>query len=312
MSLLLEWKTANPPWVDLQNVSFDALATVDLASAASFRASVEGKSIPLRELFSITELDSKESDLEIPTVIARGDFSRALRMGTRLQHSCLIVDGNAGDGTGRQMNGGAIYVLGEAGNYVAEDMKKGTLCILGNCGDRLAGPSSGRLKGMEGGDILVYGSVGDRLCERIRRGTVFVAGDIGAYACHQMIAGTVVCQGEVGASCCSGMRRGTLIASQLRELLQDGDSVDLSTRSLPGMFTNPRPFELSFLPLLWKHLQSIENRVRRDLTRWGYEGHRRLSVPNTRWVHRMLGDLQVEGRGEILLPIPPTSFRSQP
>lgn len=303
MSVLLEWKTPNPPWVDFQNLSFDALATSDLERAGSFRVSVEGKSIPLGDLVNISKLESPEGDVELPIVMARGNFSHALRMGTRLQHSCLIIDGNAGDGTGNQLNGGAIYVLGDAGNFVAEDMKRGTLCVFGNCGDRLAGPSSGRLKGMEGGDLLVYGSVGNRACERMRRGTVFVAGSIGAYACHQMVAGTVVCLGEVGASCCYGMRRGTLIARRLQEMVQSSDSVGVPTPSLQNMFTNPKPFELSFLPLLWKHLQSVESRVQCDLAQWGFQGQCRLEVPNTRWVHRMLGDLQVEGRGEILLPI---------
>lgn len=310
MSLLLEWKTPNPPWVDMQNLSFDELATADLKQAASFLVSVEGRSTPLRDLVQISRLHSNVEDIALPTVMARGDFSRALRMGTRLQHCCLIIDGNAGDGLGKQLNGGAIYVLGEAGNYVAEDMKRGTLCVFGNCGNRLAGPSSGRLKGMEGGDVLVYGSVGDRLCERMRRGTVFVAGNVGAYACHQMIAGTVVCQGEVGASCCLGMRRGTLFATRLQPRVQNENSEDGVPQSHQGLFTNPRPFELSFLALLWKHLQSMETQVQSDLARWGYEGHRRLAVPNTRWVHRMLGDLQVDGRGEILLPIPPSSLRS--
>jgi glutamate synthase domain-containing protein 3 len=168
---------------------------------------------------------------------------------------------------------------------------------------------------MQGGDLLVYGSTGNRPFERMRRGTAFIRGNLGTYACHQMIAGSVVCYGEVGASYCLGMRRGLLFAERLldrrsdrlRERGIDASSMPQEGANQGGMsaasVTAPRPFELSFLPLVWRHLAAVENRIHQELQNLGFAGLPRFPYRNTRWVNRMLGDRYAGGSGEILVPL---------
>lgn len=288
MTLVLEWKNSSRPWVDFRDVSVDQLASASLVEMDKFRVWVDGGECALLDHFLVSRRDVPVEERAIPTVIAEGDFSRALGLGTGMRKSRLVFHGNAGDATGRRLQGGTICILGNAGHYLAEDMKQGLLCVFGDCGDHLAGPSAGRLKGMSGGDLLVYGSVGARAFERMRRGTAFVSGSIGAYACHQMIAGTVIAMGDIGASCCHGMRRGSFVVRNL----SGSDAI--------GLFTEPMPFELSFLSLLWRHVASLENHVHEELAGLGYASLPRLSIPSDIWVHRMIGDLQIDGRGEII------------
>jgi formylmethanofuran dehydrogenase subunit C len=288
MPLILEWKSSAQPWVDFGEVSIDQLARSSLAEAESFPVWVQGKATSLADYFNVTRRELPAEESEIPAVIAKGDFSRTQGLGTGIRESRLIVDGDAGDAVGARLNGGAIYVLGNAGHQAAEDMKQGLFCVFGDCGENLAGPSSGRLKGMEGGDLIIYGSVGNRAFQRMRRGTAFINGDIGSHVCHQMIAGTVVVMGNIGTSYCQGMRRGTFVASK---------EANLGANTL---FTESKPFELSFLSLLWRHVASVENQIHREITFLGYNSLPRLSIPANVWVHRRIGDLQIDGRGEII------------
>lgn len=288
MSIVLEWKDANHPWVDFRGVSIDQLARSSLASVESMPVWVNGREVPLANYFHIHRREIPTDIAGIPTVIAKGNFSRVFALGCDLRESRLIIAGDAGDAVGARLNGGTICVIGNAGAQVAEDMKKGLLCVFGGCGENLAGPSSGRLKGMEGGDLLVYGSVGDRAFQRMRRGTAFVNGSSGDYLCHQMIAGTVVVMESIGASCCHGMRRGSVIASKRANLVGN------------RLFTEPKPFELSFLTLLWRHVAAVESQVHNELAQLGYDSLPRLSIPTDILVHRMIGDLQIDGRGEII------------
>src|SRR5690606_42019287 len=51
---------------------------------------------------------------------------------------------------------------------------------------------------LTGGLVLVHGSAGDLVGERMRRGVVAVAGDVGDYAGTGMLAGTLLVFGRLG------------------------------------------------------------------------------------------------------------------
>jgi formylmethanofuran dehydrogenase subunit C len=90
-----------------------------------------------------------------------------------------------------------------------------------------------------------------------------------------MIAGTLYVGGVAGAMTGHAMQRGTLV---LRH----------SPRGLPDTLVDNGRWQLGFLPLLWDELQ------RHSEGRIG-------PLPADGRVHRYLGDLASDGRGEVLI-----------
>ena len=256
------------------------------------------KTIPLGEVF---EVSRKQVAIEDPnpatpetllpeTILIEGDCSTISHLGAAQRMGTLVVRGNVGDFLGERISGGRIFVLGNTGHCMSQSMSGGLIYVDGNSGDCIAGPSPGKQSGMRGGDVIVTGSCGVRMAERMRRGTIFIGCNAGDFGCARMIAGTVVCLGTVGRSWCQGMKRGTVI------LLQD-----LDDRSL-HQFSSPRHFELSFLPLIWKHLNRSVDEAVAFLHALGLgDSMSRHLIPSTRWVQRRVGDLESQGAGEILI-----------
>lgn len=86
---------------------------------------------------------------------------------------------------------------------------------------------------MDGGRLVVHGSVGDyggfqmtagmlringnagaRLADRMRRGLLLVGGNAGEFAASRLVAGTVGVAGQLGTHYAYGMRRGTLLLAR--------------------------------------------------------------------------------------------------
>lgn len=72
-----------------------------------------------------------------------GDF-----LGAQLQNGVLICKGNAGTRAGDRMRRGMLLIEGSAGDYCASDMMAGTLGVLGNTGAYLG-------YGMKRGTLLL-------------------------------------------------------------------------------------------------------------------------------------------------------------
>ncbi len=109
----------------------------------------------------------------------------------------------------------------------------------------------------------------------MRRGILFIQGCAGSYGAAQMIAGTMIVFGRLGKHWAQGMKRGSIIIAEPQP-----DSFDAS-------LTSAREFELSFLPLLWKHLAN-------------HLGDSYLRLPQSRWAYRQIGDRANNGVGEVL------------
>jgi len=224
--------------------------------------------IRLDEIFELIG-DPSES------LVIDGDCTNVTHLGMRLDKGSILVKGAAGNDFAHQMTGGRIEVLGDCGDRLATNMRNGLVVVHGSAGDCVAGPAVGQRRGMQGGDCIVLGNIGSRAAERMRRGMLFVGGDTGDFGAAQMIAGTVIVMGELGSEWAGGMKRGSIILSSPTE------------EDFAAELTPSREFELSFLPLLWRHLKSLV-------------GENEVKIPSSRWATRRNGDRANQGLGEVL------------
>jgi glutamate synthase domain-containing protein 3 len=102
----------------------------------------------------------------------------------------LELEGEANDGVGKGMSGGALVVRG-AGR--ADEPAIGNACFYG----------------ARGGEAFVHGAAGERLAVRNSGATIVVEG-AGDHACEYMTKGTVVILGATGRNLASGMTGGEL------------------------------------------------------------------------------------------------------
>ena len=282
--------------IDGSSIRPDGFVGLSLEQINATVLSTESGKVTLSEVF---ELSLDQLSLE-PFLVIAGDCETIEGLGTHMQNGTICILGNVGDNTGKSMSGGTLVVSGNARDHLGAGMTNGLVYVLGNCRHGLASPLAGKKSGMRGGDILVAGNVGDRACERMRRGTVFVGGDAGDYCAPQMIAGTLVVMGNLGSQWAGGMRRGSLILGR-----------DFSTNPTASL-SEAREFELSFLPLIWRHVEKLQNEAFAILSlamaqtlaapqRAATEVPSPIKIPRTRWVQRQIADLNCNGRGEVLV-----------
>ncbi|MES9945095.1 MAG: formylmethanofuran dehydrogenase subunit C [Candidatus Thiodiazotropha sp.] len=219
------------------------------------------------ELFSI---DGKGRD----QIVIQSDSDCLDRIGANMAGGSIRVEGNAGAYLGCGMRSGMIQVSGDVGPAGGCAMSGGTLTIEGSAGDFLGGAITGERQGMRGGTILLKGSAGDRAGDLMRRGTILIGGECGDYCASRMVAGSIVVLGQCGAQAGMGMRRGTLILTRQPD-------------SMPATFNDNGKQRLNFLTLLTQSFKDYPPFS--DLQERGSQ------------VHRWLGDLSCDGKGEILI-----------
>jgi len=251
--------------------------------------------VRLSELFDIhLEPRNSTDDLGLQNrLILRGDLRRFDNLCRFTRSGITLVTGSVGSDFARTQHGGAILVDGSVGDRALADKRGGLSVIGGDAADSLGCPLPGKLQGIQGGDTIILGSLGQRACERMRRGIVCVGGDIGDHLAHQWIAGTILCLQQIGSNWGSQMRRGSLI---LRSCPSACSGATLSKQ---------RPLELSFLPILWKHLRDLLNQV---VSMEEFSGVFRTkctdlveTLPRGAEVYRSIGDLECQGQGEVLV-----------
>ncbi len=282
--------------VDGSPIRPDWFAGKSLDEINSIVLSTQRGPIALSELFDVS---TDRMPVE-PFVVIAGDCGSIEGLGSEMRGGTMCILGDVGDNTARGIAGGSLVIAGNARDQLGAGMIDGLIYVSGSCRHGLASPLPGKKSGMRGGDILITGCVGDRACERQRRGIVFVAGDIGNHSAAQMIAGTLVVMGRIGDQWAGGMRRGSIILG--------GDPSSRPTASL----SEARDFELSFLPLIWRHVEKQQNDVfailnlaitfaKSATTRIVRETQPPIKIPRTRWVRRQIADLNCKGRGEVLV-----------
>jgi formylmethanofuran dehydrogenase subunit C len=259
--------------LDLRSVSPEALAELSAAQVEQVPLPLGNTTSPLGEWFRVAPLVSDSLDL-----LLEGDLSRVDRIGWQLGQGRVRVAGSAGDYLGACMRGGDLLVTGSAGDLAACEMAGGRLEIGGNAGDFVASTLPGSMDGMRGGTLVVRGSVGQRCADRMRRGTLVIHGDAGDFLASRLVAGSIALAGRCGAHPAWGMRRGSLVFAQ-------GDAAQ---QPMPGSTFVPAGAEAA---VFWQLLS-------RDLAQ---HGGAFATLPQ-RSIARWLGDLAVDGRGEIILP----------
>ena len=254
--------------VDFQGITPAACAGLAVAQIERLTVTHGNQTLPLAELFSVSQTDSVVDEL-----VFSGDLSRFDRLGWQMTSGAIVVEGSAGDYAGAGMSGGSVHVRGHAGLLAACEMAGGALTIDGNVGDFAASPLPGSMDGMRGGTFIVKGNAGDRFADRMRRGTALVFGNVGDFLASRMVAGTVAIGGSAGAHVGYGMRRGTVVLA--------GPAVEVAPTFVPALVD---------VDVFWQLLA-------RDLARHGGV----FAALPARRIARHLGDLGVGGKGELIL-----------
>lgn len=254
--------------LDLSPLTPERLKGLSLEEIATLELQTTKWRVTAGDIFQIQEGDPADVRFD-------GGSERFDRIGHEMTVGSITIDGDVGSQAGRLMAGGVLDIRGNSGPWAGSGMKAGHIKISGNAGDWLGGPLAGELAGMRGGLIHVEGSAGREAGHRLRRGTVFIEQNAGVYVGRSMIAGTLMVGGKAGALPGYSMRRGTIVLGQLPE-------------ELSPTFTYCGRFELVFAQLLLSELRDAKIRA---------------SAILAKPLRRYAGDLAVEGKGEILLPV---------
>jgi len=256
--------------LDLRGVLPSTLAALSAAEVEKLPVQHGAVLAPLAEWFDVKALGG-DSLLQIV-----GDAHRVDRIGWGMTEGRIEVDGDAGHYLGGTMTGGTLHVSGGTGDFAACEMAGGTLQVDGDIGDFGAGAQAGSMDGMRGGTFTIGGNAGARFGDRMRRGTAIIGGDAGDFLASRLVAGTIVLGGRTGVHPAYGMRRGTLLA------LAGAAS---GIRPSPTFVASPVE-----TPVFWQLLA-------RDLETFGGA----CAGLRKRRCERWLGDVAVDGRGEVLL-----------
>jgi formylmethanofuran dehydrogenase subunit C len=208
-------------------------------------------------------------------LVFAGGSERFDRVGAEMTSGVIRVEGDVGVQAGRLMRGGLLTIAGSAGPWAASRMKGGIIEVAGAAGDRLGGPLPGEVSGMRGGVVVVRGDAGARAADRLRRGTIIIEGKAGAQPGSRMIAGTLILRRRAGLLPGYLMARGSIFATEGCEAMSpsfaDCGVHDLVANRLMADFIKPYSAELAAM-------------MRRP------------------W-RRLLGDMAVIGKGEMLVPV---------
>lgn len=261
---------AKPPCrIDASPLVPQALAGKSPAEIAHTPLLGWNESFAVGDLFSVSGQDAER-------IVLEGLDGSMLRVAAGLSAGEVTVIGHAGEYAGESMRAGALVVRGEAGDYLGAGMRGGIVSVSGNAGAFAGSGRAGEMKGMSGGCIVIRGNAGDRAADRMRRGLLLIEGSAGAYCASRMLAGTLVVLGRVETHTGYLMRRGTL-------LLADSRAVPLPT------FNDNGRQDLLAIRLLLE-----------SLARYG-QAFRRFA--RSQVFRRWLGDLAVEGKGEMLVAV---------
>jgi len=206
MRVILTFRDSPWSWVDLS--PFSAVAD-RLAESPSGAGLTDLRFRMGRELLSIDRLfDVQFEHEEENMLVFRGDCSRAMGIGADLKKGSLWVQGDAGPGLARGMEGGCLRISGHA---------------LGDC-----------CSCMRNGLVLVEGKAGGELGWRMRRGLILVRQMDGPIIGRDMRGGTVVVTEKLSphVRIGPGMDRGSMILPCETEISNDF----YMTEKLPSSF----------------------------------------------------------------------------
>ena len=281
MTLVFALKDQPPVPIDASSWTIDRLAGLTLDTVRAEPVHLGSRVSTLGEWVRVS------GTLDDQRLVIEGDCRRVRGLGSG--HGCgeIIIDGDAGDLAGRGMRGGTVEIRGEAGAYAGSAMRGGVLRILKSAGDRLAGPLAGERTGMRGGVVTVGGNVGQQAGHRMRRGTIIIH-DRAADGCgFEMVAGTIAAGSVAEVNLGFAMRRGTILTATAPDI----QSAQYQARCFGAAYPAPR----AFMSLLVASLLESAPEFRDIL-----DVRERAGGNGCGPWQRSLGDLSVEGLGEII------------
>ncbi len=202
--------------------------------------------------------------------VVTGDCDRVKLIGSKMSFGAIRIKGNAGYNTGSYMAGGRIDIEGDTLDYLGAMMEGGVIVCEGDTGHFAGGAYKGETSGMSGGEIIIKGNAGHEVGCFMRRGLIAVGGDSGDFAGVHMLAGSIAILGRAGARAGANMKRGSII------LMNDAEI-------LPCFFENC-VMRSPAIDLVLERARSLG-----------------LSPPAGRLFRRYNGDVNVLGKGEILV-----------
>jgi formylmethanofuran dehydrogenase subunit C len=265
--LQLSLKSSPAQRLDLSPLVPHLLAGKTLADIAALDLATTKEKVTVGDVFKLKGAASED-------IIIEGGSDRFDCIGQEMKSGTLHIDGDVGINAGRLLSGGHLTVAGSTGHYAGSGMSGGKVEILGNAGDFLGGPREGEIHGMSSGLLIVRGSAGHRAADRMRRGTIVIEGDAGDWPASRIVAGTLVVVGSSGINPGYLMKRGTLVLGH--------------ASPLPPTFIDCGPLHSAFLGVFSRALK-LDSRL----------ASRLFTLP----LRRVMGDMAVLGKGEILLPV---------
>lgn len=263
-ALSLTLKAAPPERVDLAPLTATTLTGRSPSEIARIVVGTTRAGLTVGDLFDIAGDD--------PTDLHISGHERLDNIGKGLSGGSVTVEGDTGAYLGRGMKGGTIRVSGSVrGPYAGTGMTGGSILVAGDAADAVGGAVPGAMAGQAGGLIVIRGSAGIYVGDRMRRGVLVVEGYVGDACGARMVGGTILTR-ALGTRAGAGMKRGTLIAPK---------SADLEPTFVPS-----GTYALPFLSILRTWLKDAAPGAV-DL------------VPTA--ANRFRGDMAALGKGEILV-----------
>jgi len=165
----------------------------------------------LRDLFGIQ--GEVKDPSENVTVRIVGDLSRVRKVGARMAHGRMVIEGDVGMHLGESMTGGEIVVNGNVDSWAGCMMEGGRIEVKGNAGDYVGAPYRGSTKGMRDGVIVIHGDAGTEVGCYMRGGMIKVDRNVGDFAGIHMTDGTIYVQGDCTGRAGAGMLNGKIVIS---------------------------------------------------------------------------------------------------
>lgn len=264
--LIFKVRSDPPTRVDLTPLTPHLLASKSTADIEKIDIGSGRVAIKVGDVFSLTGTTGA-------TVRFEGTSEKFDQIAANLEGGHVFVDGAAGRYAGRKMRAGELTITGDAASHLGSCLSGGAIRVRGNADDLVSAPKRGERFGMTGGSILIEGTAGDRIGDRMRRGTIAVIGKTGSEAASRMMGGTIYAGGGFGAHPGVLMRRGTLLTPHVTQLLPT--------------FGDCGRHDLTIMRLLRREFKSV---LGIDLPQ---------SIESS--VHKFSGDSATIGKGELFI-----------
>ena len=163
----------------------------------------------LRDLFDIQ--DEVKNPSENLTIQIVGDLRKVRRVGGRMAHGRIVIEGDVGMHLGESMTGGEIVVNGNVDSWAGCMMEGGRIEVKGNAGDYVGAPYRGSTKGMKDGIMVIHGDAGTEVGCYMRSGMIRVDQNVGDFAGIHMADGTIYVQGDCTGRAGAGMLNGKIV-----------------------------------------------------------------------------------------------------